>query len=127
MSTQVYLESCKSLQYFGETYEDRYNTAQGTYEEHESRIHELEQNQIDLQERLEVYRNSSSITTLGVSDVNLAFLEENERQKAVMQKLAKETYRMKLQIDKLNKAMKRMTPDIPVKHNLSKSVIIERD
>lgn len=44
-----------------------------------------------------------------------------------MQKLAKETYRMKLHIDKLNKAMKRMTPDIPVKHNLSKSVIIERD
>ena len=42
MSTQVYLESSKSLQYFGETYEDRYNTAQGTYEEHEARIHELE-------------------------------------------------------------------------------------
>lgn len=48
MSTQVYLESSKSLEYFGDTYEDRYNTAHTTYEEHEARIHELEQEQIDL-------------------------------------------------------------------------------
>jgi hypothetical protein len=76
-----------------------------------------------LVEKVELHQSHQHITSLGISDMTLAFLEENEKSKAVMQRLAKENHRMRNHIEVLAKFAKKLQPpEVDPREYLSKSM-----